>query len=206
VLLNSFFDRAAGYHGGMEQTMRWVATQAGASPTDQQIQRACALRRQTERELITFRSDAQRLLATLRACGIRTAVVSDCTHEVPELWPSLSLAPYVDATVFSIWLGTCKPHEDMYVTAARALGVHPRECLYVGDGGSQELSGAAAVGMRPVMLRAPDSAEHAAHDQEVDWAGPQITALEQVLDLINVSDHRLQPVGRRTSPIRRVRC
>ncbi len=46
----------------------------------------------------------------------------------------------------------------MYETACAHLGVDPGECLYVGDGGSQELSGATAVGMTAFRLTAPDLA------------------------------------------------
>ncbi len=56
------------------------------------------------------------------------------------------------------------------------------ECVYVGDGGSHELSGAAKVGMYPVRLWVPD--EHSSDTHRIDgeeWSGPQVTDLQDVL-------------------------
>ena len=50
--------------------------------------------------------------------------------------------------------------------------VRPQDCLYVGDGGSQELTGAGRAGMTAVRLAAPDLAEHLVFDAERGWAGP----------------------------------
>lgn len=184
VLLHSYFDRASGRRGTMEQTMRWVARRSGADPTDQQLTRACALRRAAERAHLRPRREAVRVLATLRSRGIRTAVVSDCTHEVPSAWPTFPLAPYVDTAVFSIEVGACKPDLQMYATACRRLGVLPQDCLYLGDGGSRELTGARAAGMTAVRLVAPDSDRHAALLSESGWTGPLISSLTDVLPMV----------------------
>ncbi|MGH3648850.1 MAG: HAD family hydrolase [Micromonosporaceae bacterium] len=184
VLLSSYFDRASGRRGGMEQTMRWVARSSGADPTDQQLTRACALRRAAERAHLRPRRDAVRVLATLRSRGVRIAVVSDCTHEVPTAWQTFPLAPYADAAVFSIEVGACKPDLQMYATACDRLGVPPRDCLYIGDGGSRELTGARQAGMAAIRLVAPDSDRHVALSSERGWTGPVISSLTSVLPLV----------------------
>jgi len=63
----------------------------------------------------------------------------------------------------------------------------PRECLYVGDGGGSELTGASACGMRAFMLRADDWADNDAHAREDDWGGPFLGSLTDVLALPQVS-------------------
>jgi putative hydrolase of the HAD superfamily len=63
------------------------------------------------------------------------------------------------------------------------LGLDASQCLYVGDGSSAELSGAAAVGLRPVLLRVPEE-DHFRYDEEPDWAGDTIEDLGQVLTLL----------------------
>ncbi|MGH3736684.1 MAG: HAD family hydrolase [Micromonosporaceae bacterium] len=184
VLLGSYFDRASGRRGTMEQTMRWVARCTGANPTESQLIHACALRRAAERAHLRPRGEAVRVLAGLRSLGVRTAVVSDCTHEVPTAWPMFPLAPYVDAPVFSIEVGACKPDQQMYATACRRLGVPPERCLYVGDGGSRELTGARQAGMTAIRLVAEDSARHAALRTESGWDGPVIRSLTEVLSMV----------------------
>ena len=186
TLLTSYVDRASGRRGSMMQTMRWVAEQSGAQPTERQLAMACAVRHATERDHLRLRPDAIHVLETLRAHGIRTAVVSDCTHEVPSTWRTSRLRRYVDTAVFSIEVGACKPDRRMYLTACDRLKVRPEECVYVGDGGSRELTGARAIGMTAVRLIAPDSHRHAAHLAEHSWNGPAIRALSEVLPLVGI--------------------
>jgi putative hydrolase of the HAD superfamily len=69
--------------------------------------------------------------------------------------------------------------------AANALKVKPGECLYVGDGGSGELSGAQETGMFPVLLRDPEEQyDLASLEREDDWEGPRIAYLREVLNLV----------------------
>jgi len=63
----------------------------------------------------------------------------------------------------------------MYRLACTGLAVTPAECLYVGDGGSGELTGAAAVGMRPVLLADDDWATATASTRTTGRA-PRSTA------------------------------
>jgi putative hydrolase of the HAD superfamily len=119
-------------------------------------------------------------LRRLRAMGYRVGVLSDCTVELAECWTSLPLARLVDAVVLSCLEGRRKPDPKLFAAAASRLGVAPRECLYVGDGGGGELTGASAAGMTAVMLRAGDWAANAAYSREDDWAGPAVSSLAQV--------------------------
>lgn len=46
-----------------------------------------------------------------------------------------------------------KPDSCIYAEAAKRLGVDLRECIFVGDGGSNELIGAKNVGMRAIQAK-----------------------------------------------------
>jgi len=152
----------------------------GADPGEEALAAACAARFASQQELFVLRADAAATLGRLRAMSLRTGVLSDCTVELPECWPSLPLAPLVDAAVLSCLEGRRKPDPELFAAAASRLGVAPRECLYVGDGGGGELTGASAAGMTAVMLRADDWAANAAYSREDDWAGPALSCLAQV--------------------------
>lgn len=107
-------------------------------------------------------------------------MISDCTHELAELWDTLPLASLVDAAVFSVVAGRRKPHASLYRSMCQGLGVAPSEAIYVGDGGSNELTGATAVGIRAIRLVAPDSADALVYDAEADGWGPLIESLEEL--------------------------
>ena len=55
----------------------------------------------------------------------------------------------------------------------------------MGDGGSRELTGAAAVGMTPVRLNAPDLADHLVFNRDDDFAGLSVPSLSAVVDLLD---------------------
>ena len=61
------------------------------------------------------------------------------------------------------------------------LTVAPEGCLYVGDGGSKELTGASASGMDVMLIRAPY--DTVPGDRE-EWPGARISNLKQVLALV----------------------
>lgn len=184
VLLDRTYSaRVRGDIGDSRNAMRWIAWQLGRSPTAAQVTEALRLRMAAMRAAVHLRADAMYTLWTLRSAGLRTALVSDCTDEVPELVAELPLADLLDATVFSIHLGVGKPHAALFLTASARLGVAPSRCLYVGDGDGRELTGARSAGMTPVRFAAPDLAGHLVFDPEPDWTGYTVRSLSAVVDL-----------------------
>ncbi|MEV6843452.1 HAD family hydrolase [Actinoplanes sp. NPDC051411] len=88
----------------------------------------------------------------MRADGFRIGLVSDCSSELCEAWPTTPYAPRIDVPVFS-WREQCrKPDQRLYAAVAERLRVPAAECWYVGDGGSREHDGARRAGMRPVLV------------------------------------------------------
>jgi putative hydrolase of the HAD superfamily len=185
VLDRTFRARARGRYGSAEATLRWVIEQAGGRPRPFEV-RACVPARIDALKADTkLRADAVSALTAIRRRGLATAVISDCTHELPAFLPGLPVAPLLDAKIYSVRQGVCKPDPHIYLAACYELDVRPEECLYVGDGGSHELTGAAAVGMTPVRLAAPDLANHLVFDADSNFAGRTVRSLTEVISLID---------------------
>lgn len=113
------------------------------------------------------------LLDALRERGLRLGLVSNCSSEVGELWDESPFAGRFDAVVLSAIEGVCKPDAGIYQLALERLGVDATDAIFVGDGDSGELPGAAAVGMRAVQLGGRDG-----------WQGERIGSLGEVLGLL----------------------
>jgi putative hydrolase of the HAD superfamily len=111
--------------------------------------------------------------------------MSDCWYELPAFLPRLGITPFLEGCVYSVEVGHCKPHPAMYLEACRQLRFDPDDCLYVGDGGSQELSGAREVGMSAVRLAAPDLAGHLIFRGDPGWNGPVARSLTDVLAMVD---------------------
>jgi len=180
----SFPERATGGLGDLAATFRALARRNGVDPSDEALAAACAARLDAQRELFVLRDDAAPTLAELRARGLRVGVLSDCTAELAESWAGLPLAELVDARVLSCEQGRRKPSPELFHLIARLLDAAPEDCLYVGDGGGDELTGASGCGMRAFMLRAADWADNDAHPREDDWTGPALPSLTSVLALL----------------------
>ena len=112
---------------------------------------------------------------------IRTGLISNCLGDTSYLWPSTPFASLFDASILSFEVGMVKPDPGIYRLACERLGVEPSECLFIGDGGSGELTGATDVGMDAVLIRAPDDTENG--DRE-DWQGVRVSSVSEVLCLM----------------------
>jgi putative hydrolase of the HAD superfamily len=185
VLDRSFRARARGLFGSAEATLRWVSEQAGGRPAQAQLRAASLARVRALHADTRLRPDAVSALLAVRRRGLATALISDCTHELPAFLPWLPVAPLLDASVFSVHVGRCKPDPMIYLAACRELGVQPDECLYVGDGGSRELTGAIAVGMTAIRLAAPDLADHLVFDADAGFDGPCVESLTDLLGYLD---------------------
>lgn len=196
ALDESFSERAIGALGNLESTFRVLAHRCGIAPDGERVKAACHERRAAQYTLFRLRDDAESVLTALRAAEIGLGVLSDCTIELAEAWPSLTVSKLVDAAVLSCEVGMRKPDPKMYQAIADQIGIAPEQCLYVGDGGGGELTGAGMAGMTPVMLRADDWHDTHTHNREDSWSGMTIGALSEVpglLHTLNSHDHSLYP-------------
>ncbi|HEU4674997.1 MAG TPA: HAD family hydrolase [Motilibacteraceae bacterium] len=179
----TFDERCRGRLGSLPESVRRLAERLGAHPSDAAVDTAVQLRLELTRSLHRG-AWALPVLAALARLGFARGLVSDCSAETPLLWPDSPLAPYLDAVSFSCLTGHRKPEPEAYLTATRALGVDPRECLFVGDGGSRELTGAAALGMTAVRFAPPGHPLGEAVDVDADWVGVELGDLGELGGLL----------------------
>jgi putative hydrolase of the HAD superfamily len=180
TLDESFPERISGALGDVRQTMQAIAGRLGVRLTDAQLTEAAQTRRAVQESMFALRPEALSVIGTLRDRGLRIGLVSDCTSELPDAWSRLPLAPVIDAAVFSCVERTRKPDPHLFRKAAADLGSAPARCVYVGDGGGRELTGASAVGMRAVLLAGPDWHQHSDHNRETGWTGLRISSLTEL--------------------------
>ena len=140
--------------------------------TDQRIARF-------ERVLSSVPQSTLSTLSDLRAQGLKTALISNADSIETQAWDRSPLAPLFDVTVLSWQVGLAKPDARIYQYCLDRLNTSASRGAFVGDGGSDELSGARAVGLLPIFVTglAPalteqeirnrkSSAVHVIHDLE----------------------------------------
>ena len=90
------------------------------------LARAAQIRIESERRTLRPRADAVDTLNRLRALGLQTALISNCSPEVPALWMTTPLVQVIDEPLFSCVEGLIKPDPAIYVRACERLGVDAR--------------------------------------------------------------------------------
>jgi len=91
------------------------------------------------------------MLRTLKEKGILIGLISNCFSEEAAVIKKSILYPFFDAICLSFDEGIQKPNPDIFKRCIEKLDVQADECLYVGDGGSNELEAAEAFGMKAVQ-------------------------------------------------------
>ncbi|MDH4179588.1 MAG: HAD family hydrolase, partial [Armatimonadota bacterium] len=178
-------ERMTGKFRSMEGTVASICERLGVEADESAIAAAADVRLDLTRRALRPREGAVETLEELRRTGCKVGLITDCTHEVPALWDESAFGPLVHAAIFSCVVGVKKPHPRIYEIACERLSVKPEECLYVGDGSSRELTGAAGVGMHPVLLRVPheDPKEWERAEAE-EWEGATVSGLREILELV----------------------
>jgi putative hydrolase of the HAD superfamily len=142
-----------------------------------------SLRHASTRQMLRPRPGAIETLVELRRRGLGVGLISVCSEDVPEVWPETPFADVFDSAVFSCSVGLLKPDPRIYELACEELGVAPSEAMFVGDGANDELAGAERAGLRAVLIHR--AGEEPPWDEVRDWTGPRITAIPEVLALLD---------------------
>ena len=91
------------------------------------------------------------MLSKLKESGLLVGLISNCYAEEARVIRESELFPFFDGAYLSCEQGVAKPDVEIFERCMKELGVKPEECLYVGDGGSEELETATALCMKAVQ-------------------------------------------------------
>lgn len=102
-------------------------------------------------EFVGF-DDVRATLVAVRARGVRTVVVSNWDSSLPEVLERSGIAPLLDAAVCSAVVGVAKPSAEIFELALAQVGVAAADALHVGDSVEEDVAGAIAAGIEPVLI------------------------------------------------------
>jgi len=105
-------------------------------------------------DAIRFRAfdDAEPALRELRSRGLRLVCVSNWDISLPEVLERCGLAPLLDGVVTSAGVGARKPDPAIFTAALELAGCGADEALHVGDTPDEDVAGAAAAGIRSLLI------------------------------------------------------
>lgn len=129
-------------------------------------------------------------LQSLKKAGFKLALISNASSPEVQAWPRSPLAELFDVSVFSCETGFCKPEASIYHHALSHLDESAENCLFIGDGGSDEHFGADNVGMRAVLLShyLDDADTRQRLEKYQGILSHHIQSLDQLLALLNLTE------------------
>ena len=176
--------RTLGEFQTVEASIEHVCGALGVTVNAEQMAKAVAFRLEYTRRALVPKPDAVATLAQLKHTGFKVGLLSNCSIEIPILWPETQFADLIESPIFSSRERLKKPDKRIYQIACERLGVAPEECLYIADGENHELNAAAKFGMSPVLIRPKSDELHGDLRQEAkEWQGTSISTLSEVVEL-----------------------
>jgi len=177
--------RTMGEFQTVEASIEHVCGALGVQVNAAQMAKAVEFRLEYTRRALVPRPDAVATLTQLKHAGFKVGLLSNCSIEIPILWPETVFADLIENPIFSSRERLKKPDPRIYHLACERLGVEPEACLYIADGENHELSAAAKVGLHPVLIRSlsRDNGKELLREAR-EWQGDSTGSLTEVLQLV----------------------
>ena len=177
--------RTIGAFQTVEASIEYVCHAMNVRVEADQMQEAVQIRLKYIRKALRPRPNAVAMIEQLKNEGYKIGLLSNCSIEIPLVWPETAFANLIDTPIFSSRARLKKPDSRIYNLACERLGVTPESCLYIADGEDHELAAAAQVGLYPVLIRAnSQETNRRVHEEAREWQGTTVFSLAEVLDLV----------------------
>jgi HAD superfamily hydrolase (TIGR01509 family) len=144
-------DRSVGAFDGQEGDMAAIVEAAGFESSPTLIGTLVALEREFAETGIELWEDSLPVIRELRARGVKTALVSNCSHSTRGIVDRLGLNEAFDEVILSFEVGLRKPDPAIYREALGRLDVEPERAVFVDDQ-QDYCDGAAAIGIGTFLI------------------------------------------------------
>lgn len=178
-------DRSLG-NLSVEENIEEIGRRLNVKVDITQIEEIVALGNEFTKTSLIPEPEVLEVLDRLKHTGFLLGLITNCNTSVPQFFQQSELAQHIHVPVFSCKEGFKKPSSRIYEIACERLIVEPHECLYVGDGSSEELKGAASVGMQPILKRTDLSDVYDPKRQDVEnWDGIVINEISELCCIVS---------------------
>lgn len=114
-----------------------------------------------------------------KICLVSNADIIDVMH-----WGKSPLNKLFDDKIFSYEVGYLKPQKEIYNIAFQKMSVKPEDCIFIGDGGSDELKGAKELGMKTILSGYLLKRDKKQHDLIMKYADYYIDDFMQLKNIL----------------------
>ena len=148
--------RGVGANPDAEGDMAQVLTAVGVDPEPMLVQELVELERTELDRGVHLYDDVSPALRELRARGVKTALVSNCSHSTRPVVDRLGLEEAFDEVLLSYEVKAMKPEAPIYRMALERLGgISPERGVFVDDQ-PDYCDGGAAIGLATRLILRPN--------------------------------------------------
>jgi putative hydrolase of the HAD superfamily len=150
--------RSKGENADENADMAAIVEAAGHAPDPDLVAELIALEGEMMRDRVHLYDDSLDVVRRLRARGVKTALVSNCSYNTVPIVERLGLEAEFDAVILSFAVRSMKPEPEIYRLALEALGhPDPSRAVFVDDQ-VVYCDGAKAVGLDTYLIFRPEEA------------------------------------------------
>jgi putative hydrolase of the HAD superfamily len=181
----AYHNRSLGHYVSIEENLQDICFHYGVKADIAQITQAAKYHYEFMSDAIVPNQDVLEALGVLKTQGFKLGLIGNCGPEIPFLWKRSPLAPLIDIPVFSCEERVRKPSIGIFQTASSKLKVVAQKCIYIGDGSDEELTGAATIGMLPILkLTALNDVYDKSRPEVENWRGLAINEIRELPDML----------------------
>lgn len=124
------------------------------------------------------------VLSDLKKSGKKLCLVSNADIIDVAYWHKSPLSHLFDNVIFSYEVGCLKPQCKIYQVALERMNVKPENCVFVGDGGSDEMKGAKELGIKTILTAHLLRRDPEALNEIKKFADYYVEAFREIKDIL----------------------
>ncbi|MFT8352849.1 HAD family hydrolase [Clostridium saccharoperbutylacetonicum] len=147
-----YLERATGKEINPQKIIESIVGKIGVKVSENQINEILELRENRfKKSLIDVDSKVLNTLLEIKKSGKKLCLISNADIIDVMCWGESPLSKLFDERIFSYEVGFLKPQSEIYEIALEKMNTTPYKCIFIGDGGSNELEGAKKLGMKTIL-------------------------------------------------------
>jgi putative hydrolase of the HAD superfamily len=148
-----YFERATGNAKDSVDIIRKIFIKNGIDKNESVMKKIAEKRmKRFQRSLSNVENSIIETLEYLFKNNKRMCLISNADIIDKDGWATSPINKYFEEAIFSCDVGALKPDRRIYEIALNKMRVSPREAVFIGDGGSEELRGAKESGMQTILV------------------------------------------------------
>lgn len=182
-----YFQRATGEVKNPRSMIRNIVDKMNIDADDHLIDELLQRRKKRmEHALIHVDVKILDVLSQLKKSGKGLCLISNSDSIDSMYWSQSPLSKLFDQAIFSWNVGYLKPQNEIYNIALRAMNADTSHCLFVGDGGSDELKGARNAGMKTVFTSYLLKRNEEQHKKIMEFADYYIEDFSKLKSIVSI--------------------